>query len=200
MRLIGRMAFPLYCFMLVQGFIYTRNWVNYAFRVGFFALISEIPFNLVAKGSLWYPDKQNTIMLMFLGLLCMKGVELGNRLSDGIEEADSSILNKVLRWLLTGLIAAVGMLLAELIHADYGAFGIALIMIFYLFRNMPVERTFWGCTLIFVKYKNWYTFTAWIAFFFIDRYNGERGKKMGYLPYLFYPAHLLAVYAVGTMF
>ena len=54
MRLIGRMAFPLYAFLLVQGFMWTCDWSRYVVRVALFALISEIPFNLVLTGDLWF--------------------------------------------------------------------------------------------------------------------------------------------------
>ena len=164
-----------------------------------FAALSEIPFNLVVSGTVWDPAKQNTIVLMAIGLLTMKGMELAEKLVDKAQQQEPSDWISVFRWIFFVLIAAIGALLAELLHADYGSFGLLLIVLFYLLRYRTVERGFAGCALIWGKYQNWYAFPAWIAFFFIDRYNGERGRKMGYLPYLFYPTHLILFYGIGRL-
>ena len=199
MRLIGRMAFPLYCFMLVQGFLHTKSWNKYVLRTALFAALSEIPFNLVVSGTLRDPDAQNTIVLMVIGLLTMKGMEAAENLIDRAQEQEPSEMLSVFRGIFLVLITAIGAILADFLHADYGSFGLLLIVLFYLLRHRPVERGFAGCALVWVKYQSLYAFTAWIAFFFIGRYNGERGRKMGYLPYLFYPAHLILFYGIGRL-
>lgn len=75
MRLCGRMAFPLFAFLLVEGFLYTKDRRAYAARLGILAAVSEIPYNLLCSGTLFYPQEQNTVLLFFIGLMTMMGCE-----------------------------------------------------------------------------------------------------------------------------
>ena len=239
MRLIGRMAFPLYAFLLVQGFLWTRDWKKYVARVAMFAVISEIPYNLVAGDQVWFLAGQNTMVTMVIGLLCMKAiVSVGERMrgagaatgdeqvqmvsikvasgasdaAGGVAEAgvggpDSKAQktpldwsDRILEWMSVAMIAVVGMLAAELARADYGAFGVLLILVLYLFRYKPMEQMGAGCVVLGLAYNfGIYALFAWIAFFFINRYNGERGRKLGMLPYVFYPAHLLILSLMSVL-
>lgn len=183
MRLVGRMAFPLYAFLLVQGFLYTRNWKQYAARIAAFALISEIPFNLVTSGHVWCQEYQNTLFTLLAGLLCMKVISMYQ------ENGQSQLLAA----------AAAVITAAEFLHTDYGAMGVLLILVFYEFRNRPLERTVFGGAVLFFMYRDLFAAASCIAFFFMNRYNGERRKPFKWLPYVFYPAHLLILYAAGEL-
>ncbi|MCR5195486.1 MAG: conjugal transfer protein TraX [Pseudobutyrivibrio sp.] len=74
LRVIGRFAFPIFVFLLVEGFIHTRSKKNYALNLGIFALISEIPFNL-AHGKIFDLSTQNVYFTLLLGLLCLWAIE-----------------------------------------------------------------------------------------------------------------------------
>lgn len=195
MRLIGRMAFPLYAFLLVQGFLHTKDWKRYIGRTFIFAIISEIPFDLVLSGQVWDLKEQNTMVTMCIGLLCMRGIAaFESGFSDDSIKKTQCIFNRFVKVLMIGMIILLSMLTAEALHADYGAYGVLLISAFYILRYRMVEQMGVVCFLLLFMYDfSLYAPASWIAFFFINRYNGERGRKLGMLSYVFYPAHLAAL-------
>lgn len=214
MRLVGRMAFPLYTFLLVQGFMWTRDWRKYVMRMAAFALISEVPFDLMIAGEVWYPQAQNTIVTLLCGLICMKMLEMLEQrfgLMLGMEQREyrkeramkasgNEISSKWIGISLGLWAMEASMVAAEILRGDYGGLGVLLICVFYVFRHRPVEQVVAGCLALVLIYNLGSTVLfAWIAFFFISRYNGERGRKLGYLPYVFYPAHLLVVWLAGVV-
>lgn len=76
MRSIGRIAFPIFCFLLIEGFQHTRNRRNYGIRLAIFALISEIPFDLAFEGTIFEYGHQNVFFTLLIGLLVMEGFRM----------------------------------------------------------------------------------------------------------------------------
>ena len=173
-RTIGRPAFPIFCFLLVQGFVHTRNVKKYAVRLGIFALASEIPFDLALRVTPFYWKHQNVFFTLLIGLLAVWFMKsFNNRLWARV----------------SGLLA--GAALAELLGTDYGAFGIALIVLLYLLQ----DKRAWQCILGAICCA-WET-TAPLAFILIWFYNGKRGRQPRWFFYWFYPVHLLLYALVG---
>lgn len=178
LRSIGRAAFPLYCFLLVEGFIHTSNRKKYMICMGIFALVSEIPFDMAFFGEVMYWNHQNVFFTLLLGLLTMQGIECMQK-----------------RSFIWGLLPAIaGIMLAGVIAGDYGGSGILLIIIFYYFRENRLNQCVWGMLCVmFVLEEIW----ALPAFFLLFLYNGERGQKLNkYIFYAFYPLHLCFLFAL----
>lgn len=182
LRMIGRIAFPIFCFLLVEGFLHTRDSRKYAMRLGIFALVSEIPFDLAFSSALLEFEYQNVFFTLFLGLLTMMGW-------DAIEKkfADGSFM----RILCNALVLFAGMGAAELLRTDYGMKGVFCIMVLYIFRNKRIYQVIAGCLSFF-----WWEIAAVLSFIPIYFYNGKRGLKLKYFFYAFYPAHLLLLYLI----
>lgn len=181
--LIGRIAFPLFCFLLVEGFQRTRNRAAYAGRLFCFALLSEIPFDLISQYNYtnYVPrEHQNVIFTLLLGLLMLWGIELTGQW----------IENKVLlRWLSVAvLFAAVAVLAEKVICSSYGMKGIAAILLIYLFRWSKWEQLA-ACGVAFIWEPG-----ALLALPPMGFYNGQRGLKPKLLFYAVYPVHMLLLY------
>lgn len=188
--LIGRIAFPIFCFLLVEGFSHTRNVVKYALRLFLFALISEIPFNLALEGRLFVPEYQNVFFTLFIGLLVMMAYR-------GIaEKLKAAVWIKLILYIVA---LGAGMGLAFCLKTDYDAIGVGCIMALYIFRKNKAAQITAGCAGFFAScfFTGGSELTAPLAFIPIAFYNGERGLKIKYFFYLFYPIHLLVLYFVA---
>lgn len=175
-RDIGRSAFPIFCFLLVEGFLHTSNVKKYAVRLFLFALISEIPFNLAIAQTVFSAKYQNVFFTLFIGLVTIAA-------ADRFQEKPA----------IQGLIFAAGMAAAYFLKTDYDYKGILLIVILYVFRYNRLQQVIWGAISIF-----WEPFAVF-AFPFIWLYNGKRGIRMKSFFYWFYPLHLLAFWGIAQL-
>lgn len=177
-RTVGRVAFPIYCFLLVEGFLHTSDVKRYALRLGIFALVSEIPFDLVFSAKVLEFGYQNVYFTLLLGLLTMFAF-------DRIEGMVQQLAPRLLLW---GVALAAGSFLGEFLRTDYGAKGVLCIMVLYLFRSNRTCQLLAGCVSFLWESP------ALFAFIPLSFYNGSRGRGMKYFFYLFYPGHLLLIY------
>lgn len=180
-RNIGRISFPIFCFLLVEGFVHTRNVKKYALRLLLFAFLSEIPFDLAINGSFYAPYSQNVFFTLWIGILVLIGLKK-------LESVDN-------RWLLYGgriLVMLLGVIFSILLNTDYKLFGIISIAVLYLYRyNKKYQILFGACSFLWEP-------TAVLGFLPIYFYNGKRGLNMKYLFYAFYPIHFLVLYAISV--
>lgn len=182
-RLIGRLAFPIYAFLIVEGFYHTRNIKKYLLRLGIFALISEVPFDLAFYNKWFYGKHQNIFFTLFLGLLTIYLINM----------AENKYKEKMLVVnLVNTAITLASCFLAVLLKTDYKFTGILLIVAFYLFRGNKLMSTI---TMVILSGNIIQAFSA-LSIIPISFYNGKKGRNIKYLFYVFYPAHLIILYLI----
>lgn len=200
---VGRLAFPIFAFMTVEGYFHTHDLRKYLRRMLVFALLSEIPFDLMYGGTWFYPVHQNVIWTLLLGLL---GIHLMEK---------SRKKQKIGIYVLTvALVVIFGAVLGTLGMVDYYGAGVLTMVVFYLFRGRK-----WWCFLGQFLALYWVNVEllsglmypvnifgteieicqqglALLALIPIGLYRGRQGyhsKPFQYACYAFYPVHMLVI-------
>ena len=184
-RIIGRIAFPIYCFLLVEGYYHTKDIKKYAKRLFIFALISEIAFDLAFYGKFEFVH-QNIFFTLLIGLGTMYVLDNPEKYS--IQE---------------GYVYALAGIIAIILGVDYSFIGIIYILAFHYTRNLPkfirlprVALILFITNLLTLSFNQHF---ALLALPFLYFYNGELGPKNKVLQYLFYiayPLHLIIYYLI----
>ena len=174
MRMVGRISFPIFAFLLVEGYLHTSDKKRYGTNLLLFALISELPWNLVHSGRLFYAS-QNIFFTLFLGFLAIWAFE--------------NFRGKQQIMMLLAV-----MLFSFAFSADYGFRGVGFVLLLYVLRRQRLLRAVLGtCALS----GGW---MAGLAFFPIEMYNQKRGfirgKVWKYAFYAIYPVHLFLLYLI----
>ncbi|NLJ90656.1 MAG: hypothetical protein GX323_07120 [Clostridiales bacterium] len=202
-RAIGRLSFPIFCFLLVEGYKHTSNLKKYLLRLLAFAFLSEFPFDFAFYNPLEnssYLYHQNIFFTLLIGLLVLaltgyiKAYFRDKR--DELESLGSgqTKLNTIslVENLLKILVLIIGCLMAFILRTDYSYVGILMIWAFYRYRNNRQMLYIW-LLMINIMY-GYLQVLAVASLFFISQYNGERGKYVNkYIFYGFYPIHLLVL-------
>lgn len=196
-RIIGRISFPIFAFLLVQGFTHTRSRNAYLIRLLVFALIAEIPFDLCFSGVYYNFYSQSIMFELLIGFMALVFAEKARK--------------KPLYFFIVALLA----FFSELIYASYGAYGIVLITFLYLLRRyrgadilallgityLFYGFTSWGFSIVGYNYSiltlNSVQLYACFSAVLLVFYNGKRGgKSYKWLFYIFYPVHLFAIHLI----
>ena len=170
MRGIGRLAFPIFCFLIVEGFFHTRSVRKYCERLFLFALISEIPFDLALKSSVPYWNKQNVYFTLLISLVCLW-------MLDSLREKPCIQFIAIFS----------SMSLSNAMMTDYNFKGVFLIAMLYLFHDYRLYQCIAGAAAI--AWERW----APLSYILCFLYNGRRGLRLRYFFYIFYPGHLLVL-------
>lgn len=180
LRIIGRIAFPIFAYTLVEGFLHTRDVKKYMMRLGLLAVVSEIPFDLAFFGTPLEFTHQNVFFTMFLGIAMLY-----------------LYLKTVSKW--RQFLAVLGMLLlAEFLCTDYSSAGLLMIFLFYQFRGTKLWQLI-GMAFVNIFYMGYLQVYACFAAIPIAMYNGERGPKCKWFFYWFYPVHLIVIYLISLV-
>ena len=191
LRCIGRVAFPIFCFLIAEGCVYTHDRRKYALRLLVFALLSEIPFNLMTGGWVWNPYDQNVLWTLLAGaLVCW--------LMDWALKKCTP-----LSFVLTGAAMVAAYWLLEAFRTDYGGWGMLLVAAFYGVHRAPsgavvkmIAQAFGLAFFSLGVMGGYLSIELWslVSLAPIWLYNGQRGfshKAVQYGFYAFYPVHIL---------
>lgn len=180
MRVIGRIAMPLFAFLLVEGFIYTRNLPNYIKRLFIFGIISQLPYMLMNFVAGTDPWRLNIMFTLCLGLVTL------------------SLVNQSKNWLIKSLVILGALLLAEIGDFSYGAYGILLVLSCYLIRkHLLIGSLVFTLATIAASVRSWasimqiYALGALPIILFYDHKLGPKISRWWF--YWFYPAHMFVL-------
>ena len=181
--IIGRIAFPIYCFLLVEGFVHTGSVGKYALRLLIFAIISEVPFDLAISGQTINWLYQNVFFTLLISLLSMWGMSYVDKKMNG------NIVAKI-------FVTLAGMITAGVLNTDYGASGVACVLLLYISAYNRFMQNIIGAFMSVLFLGEW---AAPLSFAFIGGYRGERGLDLKYFFYIIYPLHLIILYGICIM-
>lgn len=201
---IGRIAYPIFAFMIVEGYMHTHNLRRYVLRMLSCALLTEIPFDLMYGGRIFYPYHQNVLWTFLLSLLLIILLEkIKLRCSPAMAVFVSAVM--IALWYILGYITMV----------DYYGVGILMVLTFYYFRNRNWKSRlcqFLCLYILNVKLLGGYYYEFQVLGFEIEvvqqgfallalipiwNYQGRKGidsKVFQYFCYAFYPVHMLLLY------
>lgn len=203
MTCVGRVAYPIFAFMIVEGYLHTHDLRRYLLRLFVWACISEVPFNIMYGGSAFYPFHQNVLWTFLLSLLLIILIEKC-RLR----------FNPAAAALLSAGIAALGYVLGYAAMVDYYGAGVLTVLTFYFFRGQDWKSRLiqLACLYILnVKMLGGYYYSfqlfghevelvqqglALLSLLPIWLYQGRQGmhsKWFQYACYAFYPAHIIVL-------
>lgn len=195
LRIIGRLAFPLFAWLVANGAYYTKDIKKYFLRLLVFAAVAQIPFMLLNQKTFPSLVSQNALFTLALGLLAVIIIKSSN--------------NKFI-WIITSVVIS---LFAYLFKTEYGAAGVLSVLAFYFFfrdiKLMAISQITIFLCFYFVSIPGLFInkiilikpteIFGLLSLFIIAAYNQHEGKKMRYIFYWFYPAQLLFIYIVRLL-
>lgn len=203
---VGRMAFPVFAFLIAEGYLHTRDLRRYLLRMLIWALLAEIPFDLMYGGSVFYPYHQNVLWTFLLSLLLILL----------IEKCKSHFRPLTAAFFTAGL-AALGYVLGYVTMTDYYGVGVLTVLTFYFFRERNWKSRLCQLLCLYILHVKllggyYYEFEvfgfeievvqqgfALLALIPIWLYQGRQGfhnKAFQYFCYAFYPLHMLLLHIV----
>lgn len=185
-RGIGRLAYPIYCYLIVCGFLHTRNVKKYGLRLLIFAVISQVPYNLANFYDTFELHDLNIFFALLAGLVCIALIDsFKNHKNEKLKFAPAIIII---------------ILLCALYFSDntYAVLGIIMIITFYYCKNSP-RNQFTIITLATLTFSNLLQLFGLVALLPINLHNHRKGPSLKYFFYIYYPLHLLVIYLIRGM-
>ena len=189
-RIIGRISFPIFCFLLVEGFKHTHNRFRYFIRLLLFAIITQPIYDYAFNN-----HELNILFTFSLSFLLLSSIEFIKKIINKYNKGIENYLYKTISYL---LIYIIFLILSIILNVDYQALGVSLVLIFYLSPNILLSLLLYLIIAITLDVNNIQLYSL-ISFIFIYFYNGKKGKNIKYFFYLYYPLHLLLLKGLSIL-
>ena len=182
LRIIGRIAFPIFAYLIAEGYFYTKNKYKYMLRLLIFAIISQVPYWLALGLS---------FNILFTFLLALSILKLEEILPRKIEFIPCSLF-----------------ILSLAFFCDWSIFGVLYILAFYKFRENLNKQLASFIIISLIKFFFWQFINGliiqnliqlgvFLAIPFLFLYNGKRGRNLKYLFYIYYPLHIFVLWLLS---
>ena len=187
MRILGRIALPIFAFCICEGYTHTRDKVKYLKRMLLFGAVSEIPFDLVTSDKVLEFSHQNIMLTFSWALIALM-------LFDRVTEK-----KKKSSFLIGAGVLLLFMICSIILMLDYSFLALALIFVCYLLRNRELWIRNTAASAVHALFRNvgiyWFGLLGFLPIFL---YNGKRGRGYKWLFYIFYPGHLLLIWLIRS--
>lgn len=187
MLFIGRIAFPIFAFLIVNGMFLTRNVEKYIARLFSFAIISEIPFDLATSGNAFDFSNQNVFFTLGLGACLIFTLEKIKKLE----------IKSFAKFSLKIVSIVFFCVISNLLQTDYPMLGILAILLLYM-GSVSRKNTYIAILFGYFFEAYMYLF-VYLSIPIIHFYNGKKGNVNKWAFYIFYPAHLLLIFAIRNL-
>lgn len=187
LRIVGRITAPIMFYCLANGFFYTKNKFKYGTRLLLFAVVSQVPYSLFAKGKIFVYDDYNVLFTLFLAFMFLYSLY--------------DVKKYIIKIFYLILVCSLSL------FCEYGLFGIVLVWMFYMFRDSKYKTLLYSllCFLYLIIMTmiegSIIYFVIFMGLFLVvpllNMDSGKKGKlNLKYLFYIFYPAHLIVLYLI----
>lgn len=198
-RAIGRLAFPIFAFQVVEGYCNTTDFKKYFRRLFIFAIISEVPYDFFTGYGWLGPYYQNVLWTFLVGLIAIKLIDMFKK----------STKNKILVVIKSAVVCTLAYLIGNISGVDYYGIGVLIVIMFYVTRNLKFKHILQFILLFYAsiqlggqilyeffggKFFINYQALCVISLLFIWLYKGKQGytsKAWRSFCYWFYPVHLI---------
>ena len=190
LRIIGRLALPIFAYMIAEGCHYTRNKRRYLLTIASVALVCQLVY-FFAMGSLY----QCILVTFSLSILLIFSLDTAIQ-KPTFKNVTTAVLAFLSVWFISDLLPQ----LLPGFYVDYGFFGILLPVLIWLGKSKWQSIGLCAIGLLLLSMGNSILWFSLFSLPLLALYNGKRGKaKMKYLFYIYYPAHLVLIYFVSLV-
>lgn len=187
---LGGLTFPIMAYLLCEGYRHTSSVRRYAERLGIFAVVSQVPYSLL------FGATGNVLITLLIGLGMLWALDhMRNRMLCALVMLAGLLVSSLCDW---GVIGPVMILLFWHLHDRPRGVALAMLVPLLAFGLPALSWVLYEATPLSLGVLGYYTIGFGLATLLMLSYNGRRGRPLKWFFYVYYPAHLMVLWAVAT--